>query len=74
MRNNFNSYITDIVSKNGGDGGGSKKEKSREAIENRASQAIEGAKKYLQQIEEQEKEEKYNAKRFVVEDSDKVSI
>ena len=46
VRNNFNSYITDIVSKNGGEGG-SKKDKSREATELRASQAIEGARKYL---------------------------
>lgn len=36
VRNNFGNYITDIVSKNGGEGG-SKKEKSREATELRAS-------------------------------------
>lgn len=46
VRNSFNNYITDIVSKNGGEGGG-KKDKSREATEFRAMQAIEGANKYL---------------------------
>ena len=46
VRNNFSNYISDIVSKNGGEGGG-KKDKGREATELRASQAIEGARKYL---------------------------
>ena len=46
VRNNFSNYITDIVSKNGGEQGG-KQDKGREATELRATQAIEGARKYL---------------------------
>ena len=46
VRNNFSSYITDIVSKQGGESGG-KFDKGREAIEGRAKKAVSGAKKYL---------------------------
>ncbi len=44
VRKNFTNYMSEIVSKNGE--GGSKKDKSFEAMQKRAMLAIEGAKKH----------------------------
>ena len=43
VRNDFNTFIGDIVTK---DGGGTKKDKSFEAIKARKKLAIRGAKEY----------------------------
>ena len=55
VRNNFTSYMSEIVSKNGE--GGSKKDKSFEAMQKRADKAIEGAKRYRTQLNERAVEE-----------------
>lgn len=47
-RNNFTSYMSEIVSKNGE--GGRKTDKSFEAMQKRANKAIEGAKRYRTQL------------------------
>ena len=49
VRENFGNYVTDIVSKNGGEAGG-KRDASFEAMVKRAEAAIEGAKKYKSQF------------------------
>mmetsp|Transcript_13513 Transcript_13513/g.18507 ORF Transcript_13513/g.18507 Transcript_13513/m.18507 type:complete len:129 (-) Transcript_13513:72-458(-) len=55
VRDNFTSYMSEIVSKNGE--GGSKKDKSLEALKKRANKAIEGAKRYKSHFTEKMKEE-----------------
>ena len=50
VRDNFTSYMSEIVSKNGE--GGSKKDKSLEAMKKRAEKAVEGAKRYKHQFEQ----------------------
>lgn len=44
-RQNFSNFMNDLVSKNGGEMG-NKKENTSDAVEKRAMQAIEGARKY----------------------------
>ena len=45
VRENFNQFVTDIVSKNGGELG-NKRENTFDEMEKRANKAMEGARKY----------------------------